>query len=220
MSTDVAKSLKKLSKTWAKTEAKQASGFPKLEDGKYIVNLKEMKVGMSKKGRLQVATLFKVVKPKEAKGKEKMAFHGLENENNISYFKGFAEVLGLEVPDDIEDLPAAVESFVEDFEDTITIEVKTKGDFQNVSVIAVGDNKVSEDSESEDDDDSDNDEEKDEEDEDEEEEKDEEDEDEDGEDEDEDEGEEDDEDEDDDKKKKPRRKKSGKDKKKKKKSRR
>lgn len=152
MATDVAKSLKKLSKVWSKTEPKQASGFSRLPDGKYVVNLVEMKVGISKKDRLQVATKFKVVKPKDAKGKETMTFHGLENENNIAYFKGFAEVLGLEVPDDIEDLPAAVESFVSDFEDTLTVELKTKGDYQNLSIVAVGDSEVGGEEEEDDDD--------------------------------------------------------------------
>ncbi len=142
---DVAKSLKKMGKLWSKTEAKSGGGYTRLADGKYVTTLTGMKVGESKKGRLQVGITFKVTKPKENKGKEVMKFYGLDNENNIAYFKGFAEVIGLELPDDVEDLPEAVASFVEDFEDSVTIQLKTNGDFQNLSLVAVGDAKVNED---------------------------------------------------------------------------
>jgi len=147
-----------MGKLWAKTEAKSGGGYTRLADGKYVTTLTGMKVGESKKGRLQVGITFKVTKPKESKGKEVMKFYGLDNENNIAYFKGFAEVIGLELPDDVEDLPEAVASFVEDFEDSVTIQLKTNGDFQNLSLVAVGDAKVnedaSEDDESEDEDES------------------------------------------------------------------
>ncbi len=149
MSTDVAKELKKMSKLWAKTEAKQAAGFSRLPDAEYVCRLVEMSVGRSKKGRLQVASKYKVVKPKEAKGKETMTFHGIENENNIAFFKGYAEVLGLELPDDIEDLPEAVTSFMEEFDDNVTVRLKTKGDFQNLSIVAVGDTKIDKDEDEE-----------------------------------------------------------------------
>ena len=149
MSTDVAKELKKMAKMWSKTEAKQAAGFAKLPDAEYVCRLIEMTVGRSKKGRLQVASKFKVVKPKDAKGKETMTFHGIENENNIAYFKGYAEVLGLELPDDVEDLPDAVASFMEEFDDNVTVRLKTNGDYQNLSIVAVGDTKIDEDEETE-----------------------------------------------------------------------
>lgn len=151
MSTDVAKELKKMSKLWAKTEAKQAAGFSRLPDAEYVCQLVEMSVGRSKKGRLQVASKYKVVKPKESKGKETMTFHGIENENNIAFFKGYAEVLGLELPDDIEDLPEAVTSFMEEFDDNVTVRLKTKGDFQNLSIVAVGDTKIDKDEDEEED---------------------------------------------------------------------
>jgi len=160
---DVSKELSKLSKVWSKTEAKQGGGGGnRPEDGEKELELVSMKVAKSKKGRLQVASLFKIRKPKNEKGKEYMTFRGLENENNIAYFKGFAEVIGLELPDDMEDLPEAIESFVDEFEDRLTVKLKTKGEYQNMTVLAVGDNKVadnddsgSDDSGSDDDDDSD-----------------------------------------------------------------
>ena len=140
---EVSKELKKLGKTWQKTEAKQGGGGSRIEDGEYILKLLSMEVTKSKKGRLQVAIKYKIRKPKEAKGKETMTFHGLENENNIAYFKGLAEVIGLELPDDMEDLPDALESFVDECEDDLTVKFKTnqKG-YQNMTILAVGDNAV------------------------------------------------------------------------------
>ena len=140
---EVSKELKKLSKTWTKTEAKKGGGGRQTPDGEYVLKLLSMEVTKSKKGRLQVATKFKIRKPKEMKGKETMVFHGIENENNMAYFKGFAEVIGLELPDDMEDLPNALESFVEECEDEITAQLKTnsKG-YQNLTILAVGDNEV------------------------------------------------------------------------------
>lgn len=143
MATEVSKELKSLSKTWQKTEAKQGGGGNKLEDGEYTFKILSMEVGKSKKGRLQVAIKYKIRKPKESKGKETMTFHGLENENNIAYFKGLAEVIGLELPDDMEDLPEALEAFVEENEDDLTVKMTTnqKG-YQNMSILAVGDEAV------------------------------------------------------------------------------
>jgi len=140
---EVSKELRKLSKTWSKTEAKQGGGGNRLPDDEYKLKLLSMEVTKSKKGRLQVASKFKVRRPKEAKGKETMTFHGLENENNIAYFKGFCEVIGLELPDDMEELPEALENFVDECEDEFTVKLVTnKGGFQNMTILAVGDNEV------------------------------------------------------------------------------
>jgi len=140
---DVAKELRKLGKTWEKTEAKQGGGGNRLPDDEYKLKLLSMEVTKSKKGRLQVASKFKVRRPKDAKGKETMTFHGLENENNIAYFKGFCEVIGLELPDDMEELPEALETFVDECEDEFTVKLVTnKGGFQNMTILAVGDNEV------------------------------------------------------------------------------
>lgn len=154
MATEVSKELKNLSKTWQKTEAKQGGGGNKLEDGEYTLKILSMEVGKSKKGRLQVAIKYKIRKPKESKGKETMTFHGLENENNIAYFKGLAEVIGLELPDDMEDLPEALEAFVEENEDDLSVKMTTnqKG-YQNMTILAVGDEAVETASEDADDDD-------------------------------------------------------------------
>jgi hypothetical protein len=151
MATDVSKDLKKMSKVWSKTEAKKGGGGSSLPDEDYKGKITAMTVGKSKKGRLQVATTFEIKKPKDYRGKTKMTFHGLDTENNIAYFKGFAEVLGLELPDDMEDLPEAIESFLEDFDEEISFSLKTKGDFQNVKITAVGDTEIENEEDSEED---------------------------------------------------------------------
>jgi len=212
MASDVSRDLKKLSKSWAKTEAKQGGGGGGIPDGEYTLSLKAMEVKHSKNGRLQVVSTFVIQSPKKMKGKDKLVFHGLENENNIAYFKGYAEVIGLELPDDMEDLPDALQSFVDDNEDDITAKFVTNKDgYQNMTIVAVGDNELE-------------DKDKDEDGEDEEEEESEKDEDseEDGEEEEEEEEEEgeEEEEEEEDEDKKPRRRKEKKEKKKKKKSRR
>ncbi len=147
MATDIAKSLKKLSKTWSKTEAR--TGVQRLPDGDYVAELLSMEVGESKKGRIQVAEKFKIAKGKY-KGKEIMAFHGLESEQNIAFFKGHCEVLGVEIPDDMEDLPQALESFVDDNAEEFALRVKTNdGGYQNISVMGASDESGSEDEEEE-----------------------------------------------------------------------
>jgi len=143
MATDVSKDLKKLSKTWSKTEPKKGGGGSQLPDGEYVVSLQSMEVKHAKSGRLQVVSAFKIKKPKNMKGKDKLVFHGLENENNIAFFKGFAEVIGLELPDDMEDLPDALQSFVDENEDDFTVKFSTNsGGYQNMSILSVGDQEV------------------------------------------------------------------------------
>lgn len=143
MATDIAKSLKKLSKTWSKAEARTTG--TRIPDGEYTAELISMEVGESKKGRLQVSEKFKIAKGK-FKGKEIMAFHGLESEQNIAFFKGHCEVLGVEIPDDMEDLPQSLESFVDDNAEEFALRVKTNdGGYQNISVMGTADDGSSDD---------------------------------------------------------------------------
>lgn len=148
---EVSKDLKKLSKTWSKTDAKKGGGS-NVKDGDYVVKITSMTVGKSKAGRLQVAEKFKIVEPKKNKGTEFMAFHGLESENNIAYFKGHCEVLGIELPDDMEELPDVLEAWVEENEgDAFDVKVKTKDGYQNTSVLGVAGESSSDDEDGEED---------------------------------------------------------------------
>ena len=104
MSQEVALKLRKLSKAWSRSEARVA-GSP-IKDGDYIGKVVKMEVGESKKGRLQVATRFKIMDGK-VKGQETSRFDGIETEENMDWFKGLCEVLGVDIPDDLEELPEA-----------------------------------------------------------------------------------------------------------------
>lgn len=210
MATDIAKSLKKLSKTWSKAEAR--TGGSQVKDGEYTAELVSMTIGTSKNGRLQVAEKYKITSGGKMKGKEITTYQGIESEQNIAYFKGHCEVLGVEIPDDMEDLPDALESFVDDNAEEFSIRVKTNdGGYQNVTVVGTADGESSEESE-ESEEEEENEEEENEEEENEEEE-------EENEEEEEEENEEEEEEEEKPKKKKAKKEKKGKDKKKKKKSR-
>lgn len=148
MATDIAKSLKKLSKTWSKAEAR--TGGSQVKDGEYTAELVSMTVGTSKNGRLQVAEKYKITSGGKMKGKEITTYQGIESEQNIAYFKGHCEVLGVEIPDDMEDLPDALESFVDDNAEEFSIRVKTNdGGYQNVTVVGTADGESSEEEESE-----------------------------------------------------------------------
>lgn len=148
MATDIAKSLKKLSKTWSKAEAR--TGGSQVKDGEYTAELVSMTIGTSKNGRLQVAEKYKITSGGKMKGKEITTYQGIESEQNIAYFKGHCEVLGVEIPDDMEDLPDALESFVDDNAEEFSIRVKTNdGGYQNVTVVGTADGESSEESEEE-----------------------------------------------------------------------
>lgn len=148
MATDIAKSLKKLSKTWSKAEAR--TGGSQVKDGEYTAELVSMTIGTSKNGRLQVAEKYKITSGGKMKGKEITTYRGIESEQNIAYFKGHCEVLGVEIPDDMEDLPDALESFVDDNAEEFSIRVKTNdGGYQNVTVVGTADGESSEESEEE-----------------------------------------------------------------------
>jgi len=132
---EVTKDLRKISKMWAQTESRTfGSG---LSDDDYIAELISMEVGKSKKMRLQVASKFRVLKG-PSKGSEFTRFDGIENENNVAFFKGYCEVIGCELPEDSEDLQASLEDFVDKNEDSFEVKLVTnKEGFQNVQVQGV-----------------------------------------------------------------------------------
>lgn len=128
---DVSKDLRTISKMWAKTEPRTfGSG---LADDTYRAELVSMEIGKSKKMRLQVASKFRVAKG-EHKGSEVTRFDGIENENNVAFFKGYCEVIGCELPEDSEDLRVALEDFVDKNDDLFDITLVTKNGFQNIQI--------------------------------------------------------------------------------------
>lgn len=125
--------LAKLQKSWSKTEARRPDA--QLEDGDYAAELTELRVDVSKSDRLQVVSKWKAVEGPN-KGGSVTRYDGIDDETGMSFFKGYAAILGIEVPEDLADLPDALEEFLKNNDDTFNITVKTKegSDFKNTYV--------------------------------------------------------------------------------------
>lgn len=123
--------LAQLDGTWKDTQA--AKGGANIPDGDYVSKLTSMLINKSKNQRLQVASTFTIFDGNYA-GKEIMRFDGLNNEQSISFFKAYAETIGLELPESMTDLPAAIDAFMDSFDSLVNITMKTKGEYQNLYV--------------------------------------------------------------------------------------
>lgn len=124
--------LAKLDGTWQQTESRSGGGI-NVPDDDYISRLTKMYINKSKKGRLQVCSLYTIADG-NYEGKEIMRFDGLDTEQSIAFFKGYCETIGLEVPTSMTDLPAALEAFTDGFDGLVNITMKTKGEYQNLYV--------------------------------------------------------------------------------------
>lgn len=131
MGKDVAKELKNLRKSWEETEP--ATGGSNVPLADYVAKLTAIELGFSKAGNLQAVATFKIYDGKY-KGKEVKSFQGLGTDVGISFFKGFCEVIGLEYPEDPTDLPEAIDSFMDDFDELVNIAVVEKDGYTNVRI--------------------------------------------------------------------------------------
>jgi len=129
----IAKALRSLEGAWKQAEPRS---FDSVKDGDYLAKLANMYVGVSKNERLQVISVFKI-QDGAYKGAEVWRFDGIDNDVSMSWFKGYCEILGVDVPENISDLPDALEEFVANDGSLYNITVKTKDEFQNVLVRGV-----------------------------------------------------------------------------------
>jgi hypothetical protein len=127
---NISQVLKSLKNAWEDAEPMTATS---IKDGDYVAKISSMEVSLSKNGRPQVVTTF-VIADGKYKGKEKLRFDGIDNDTSMSFFKGFAETIGVDLPEDITDLPEALESFVDSFDALVNISMNNKGEYQNVYV--------------------------------------------------------------------------------------
>lgn len=123
--------LAQLDGAWKETKA--AKGGANIPDGDYVAKITSMVINKSKNQRLQAVTTFTVYDGNYA-GKEIMRFDGLNNEQSISFFKAYAETIGLDCPESMTDLPNEIEAFMGHFDGLVNITMKTKGDYQNLYV--------------------------------------------------------------------------------------
>lgn len=132
-----AKKLKDAGKLWnaAKTRAAEAGSgrYAEFDDGRYMTRITDAKIGESQSsGRLQVVWTFKF-EDGQYEGQTKLDFSGLETDTNLYYLAQRLQQLGYEPPDSLEE----IEDILEDVKKTrplVKINLKTKGDFQNVYI--------------------------------------------------------------------------------------
>lgn len=190
------KKLKDARKLWKK--ARKTAEVPfgsNVEDGRYKARLTGASLGTSQSsGRFQAAWTWKILTG-SYKNEETMDFDGLETEDNLVWLGRKLVRLGVELPDDLDELAEILEDLVSSGV-VAMITLATKGDFQNLRIqrlVESGDDENDEDEDEEDEDDDEEEEEDEDDDEEDDDEEDEEDEDEEDEDEEEEEDEEDDE---------------------------
>ena len=112
-------------------DAEEMEGFGDVGDGTYQMKIAKADVGAAKSsGRLQINWDFEIVSG-EAKGRHCFDHDGLETKQNRSFARTRLARLGIEWPDDREDLPDAVEEAVGKY---CVARKVTKGDFENVYV--------------------------------------------------------------------------------------
>ncbi len=132
---EVNDTLVNLESAWSESEPKVFASIP---DGDYLGKLVNMEIGFSKNNRLQVVSEFEIADGKY-KGKTLKKFDGLKDEVNMSFFKGYCEVLGIDIPDNISDLPDVLSNFTDDFNSLVNIVVKTKDEYTNIYVKGISD---------------------------------------------------------------------------------
>jgi len=120
---------------WSQTEAKE--GFGNLPDGKYQVQIhitpsegENIGINHSKNGRLQ-CTWELTVAGGEYINRKAWKRDGLDNEENIGWFKGGIKKLGVEPPSSSKDLPDVLAALEGTFAE-VTIKTKAGSDFANV----------------------------------------------------------------------------------------
>lgn len=132
---DFKKVLAGANKKWAtakKRAAESEPAFTEYPDGKYEAKLVGAKLGVSDGGRNQIAFSWKFMDG-EYEGKTKVAYQGIDTEDNLYYLARDLERLGYELPDNLGDLPDILKD-IEKSKPVGSINLKTKGDFQNVYI--------------------------------------------------------------------------------------
>ena len=108
-----------------------------VEDGSYAARFIDMGVGLSQNsGRLQVTSQFEILAPEKYEGQKLQKFDGLETTDGVGYFKGYATVIGLELPTSPDGLLEAIEAFKasDNFKKAWTVVLRTSNGFTNIFV--------------------------------------------------------------------------------------
>lgn len=129
---NVEEELQELEGAWDEAEDKGDS-FGDIPDDRYQAKVTGARIGKSKSSnRIQIAWEFTIISG-EYKNRKKWAYDGLETKENLDYVKTRLARLKVKIPKKISDggLAEALEACIGL---TCEIQVKTRGDFQNVYV--------------------------------------------------------------------------------------
>jgi len=129
----VASKLRALKKMWKNAAPRTGGGLP---DGEYEGVIKTAVVGISKSDskRLQCVWTLEVTAPEGFVGRKQTKIAGLETEDNLCWFQGDLAVLGIDPPDDVDDIADAAGQ-TEGL--PIVFKVRTKQEFTNVDFIGL-----------------------------------------------------------------------------------
>ncbi len=129
----VASKLRALKKDWKAAAPRTGGGLP---DGEYEGVIKTGIVGLSKSNakRLQVVWMLEATAPEGFEGREQMKTAGLKTTDNLCWFQGDLAVLGVEPPDDPNDIADAVGQ-TEGL--PIAFRVRSNKEFTNVDFIGL-----------------------------------------------------------------------------------
>ena len=129
----VASKLRALKGAWKKAAPRTGGGLP---DGEYEGVIKSAVVGLSKSDskRLQCTWTMEVTAPEGFESRKQIKIAGLETEDNLCWFQGDLAVLGVDPPDDVDNIAEAVGQ-TEGL--PIAFKVRTKQEFTNVDFIGL-----------------------------------------------------------------------------------
>ena len=138
--------LTKLRNKWksAQSEIPSSGDFPKLDPGRYVGRISDGEVNESKTtGRLQCFMELTVTEG-ESKGDTIRKYYGLDKEESLTYLQRDLVRLGIEIPEDPEELENILQSIVKQ-KLLVKFRVKENGEYLNIYL----DKLVSEGSETE-----------------------------------------------------------------------
>jgi len=126
---DISKQLANLNEVWG--DIPEAS-FEDVPDGKQQIQIKAatLNVAKSESKRFQCSWTLKVVSGEYA-NRNVFKHDGLDTEESIGYFKSGLARLGVEYPDDANDLPEVLEELLDTFA-SVTLRTKAGREIQNI----------------------------------------------------------------------------------------
>lgn len=118
--TNVAAELDALQNMYETTKGKT---FEQLPDNNYIATITDLKIKKSSTNKIQAMIKYTVVEG-EYSDKSVNGFYTIDDEEGFAYFKGWCEVVGMQMPSKFSDIQAAANDYVAAFTGKLKITVK------------------------------------------------------------------------------------------------